>query len=51
MRLTLKTLKPRNPLVSAALHRQAGRHQRSEKTRRQAALREMRIDWADRRPT
>jgi len=51
MRLTLKTLKPRNPCALAARHRQAGAHRRSEKSRRQAAARELRTDWASRPPT
>ena len=40
--LTLKCLKPRNPLVASCLFRKAGSHGRSNGSRRQQAARELR---------
>ena len=37
MKLTLKTLKPRNPLVAPSLQRKAGSHRPSGGSRRQQA--------------
>ena len=37
MKITLKTLKPRNPLVAAARQRLAGAHRRSASAERQRA--------------
>ena len=41
MKLTLKTLKPRNPFVAASLRRTAGSHRSGTGARRQAGHREM----------
>lgn len=40
--LTIKRLKPRNPLVASCLFRKAGCHERSIGARRQQAARELR---------
>ncbi|MCW5632420.1 MAG: hypothetical protein KIT17_03720 [Rubrivivax sp.] len=37
MKLIVKTLKPRNPLVAASLKRKAGAHRASDGARRQRA--------------
>lgn len=50
MKLTLKTPKPRNPLIAASLMRCAGAHRASEKTRRQAASRALHAELARRKP-
>lgn len=44
MKLSLKTIKPRNPFVAAALHRAAGSHRRVGSARRQQGGREMRLE-------
>ncbi|WP_395703701.1 hypothetical protein [Aquabacterium sp.] len=41
MKMTVTPLKPRNPLVAAALHRQAGSHRRSAGAQRQLTKREL----------
>ncbi|NRF66107.1 hypothetical protein HLB44_03795 [Aquincola sp. S2] len=41
MKITVKTLKPRNPLVAACLHRLAGSHRRGTAALRNAAKREL----------
>lgn len=41
MKLTLKTLKPRNPFVVASLRRSAGTHRPRTGARRQQAAREL----------
>lgn len=41
MKLTLKTLKPRNPFVAAGLHRAAGSHRPGTGARRQQASRDL----------
>lgn len=41
MKITVNTLKPRNPLVAAGLHRQAGAHRRGTGARRLMAKREL----------
>jgi len=42
MKITLKTLKPRNPLVAAARFRRAGAHRPDSGQARRAGRREMR---------
>jgi hypothetical protein len=42
MKITLKNLKPRNPLVALSLHRQAGSHRSSQGACRQQAARALR---------
>ena len=42
MKLSLKTLKPRNPFVVASLRRNAGAHRPGTGARRQQAARELR---------
>lgn len=42
MKITVTLRKPRNPLVAAALQRQAGAHRRSPSAQRQQADRAMR---------
>ena len=42
MNFTIKTLRPRNPLVALARNRRAGAHRASSKTGRQAARRTLR---------
>ena len=42
--ITLTPRKPRNPLVAAALMRQAGRHQRTVSAKRQQAERALRLE-------
>jgi len=42
MKITLKTLKPRNPLVAAARFRRAGAHRPDHRISRRAGRREMR---------
>jgi hypothetical protein len=44
MKLTLKTLKPRNPLVALSRQRRAGAHGVSTGARRQQAARALRQD-------
>jgi hypothetical protein len=44
MKLTVKTLKPRNPLVAASHRRLAGAHRTSAGARRQQAERALRQD-------
>lgn len=41
MKFTVRTAKPRNPLVAASLHRHAGAHQRCQGAKRQQSKREM----------
>lgn len=41
MKITVTALKPRNPLVAAALHRQAGSHRRGPGAQRQLTKREL----------
>jgi len=41
MKFTIRTPKPRNPLVAASLHRQAGAHQRCPGGERQQSKREL----------
>ena len=41
MKITVNTLKPRNPLVAACLHRRAGTHRRPASALRQMAKREL----------
>lgn len=41
MKITTYTLKPRNPLVAACLHRHAGAHRRAAGAQRQLAKREL----------
>lgn len=41
MKITVNTLKPRNRLVAAALHRQAGVHRRGSGALRQLTKREL----------
>jgi hypothetical protein len=42
MKITLKNLKPRNPLVAASMQRQAGSHRSSQAACRQQAARHLR---------
>jgi hypothetical protein len=56
MKLTLKTLKPRNPFVAASLRRSAGAHRASAGSQRQQAERAVRqevshMEGRHRRPT
>jgi hypothetical protein len=44
MKMTLKTLKPRNPFVAAGLLRSAGSHRAGTGARRQQARRELQRD-------
>ena len=44
MKLTLKTLKPRNPLVAASRQRHAGAHGSCASAHRQQAARELRLE-------
>ena len=41
MKLTVKTLKPRNPFVAASLRRSAGAHRSTAGARRQAGHRDL----------
>jgi hypothetical protein len=41
MKITINTLKPRNPLVAASMHRHAGRHCHGAGALRQLAKREL----------
>jgi hypothetical protein len=41
MKITVNTLKPRNPMVAAVLHRQAGSHRRGGGGQRLLAKREL----------
>jgi hypothetical protein len=41
MKITINTSKPRNPLVTACLHRRAGLHRRETGASRQLAKREL----------
>jgi hypothetical protein len=51
MKLTLKTLKPRNPLVAPSRQRQAGAHRVGPGARRQQAARALRIEIDRLRPS
>jgi hypothetical protein len=44
IKFTVKTAKPRNPLVAAGLHRRAGSHRRSGGALRQQAQNALRRD-------
>jgi hypothetical protein len=44
MQLTVKTIKPRNPFVAAALRRSAGSHRCGLATARQTGRRELRAE-------
>jgi len=44
MKLTVKTIQPRNPFVAAALRRHAGSHRRGMATARQSVRRELRAE-------
>ena len=44
MKLTMKTIKPRNPFVAAALRRCAGSHRSGMATARQTGRRELRAE-------
>lgn len=44
MKLTVKTPKPRNPFVAAALRRTAGSHRSGMSTARQTGRRELRAE-------
>lgn len=49
-RITVKTLKPRNPLVAASRQRHAGVHQRSAGGQRQLDQRHLRRELIDLHP-
>jgi hypothetical protein len=51
MKLTVKTLKPRNPFVAASLRRVAGTHRAGSGARRQQAQRELRQEIHRLRPS
>jgi hypothetical protein len=51
MKLTVKTLKPRNPFVAASLRRVAGAHRTSSGARRQLAERALRQEIHRLRPS
>jgi hypothetical protein len=51
MKLTLKTLKPRNPVVAPALQRRAGAHRASTGALRQQARRALRGELDRLRPS
>jgi hypothetical protein len=51
MKLTLKTLKPRNPFVVASLRRMAGAHGATHRAMRQQAQRELRREIDRLRPS
>ena len=51
MKLTVPLTKPRNPLVIAALQRQAGAHRRSASAQRQQANRALRRELQRERPS
>ena len=50
MKLSLKTIKPRNPFVAPALRRQAGAHQAGAGARRQQGRHELRRELDRLRP-
>ncbi len=51
MKLNLKSIKPRNPFVAAAMRRVAGSHRASTSNRRQQASRELRREIDRLRPS
>lgn len=51
MKFTVKTLKPRNPLVAATRLRRAGAHRSGIGARRQQAGRELRLELERLRPS
>lgn len=51
MKLTLKTLKPRNPFVAASLRRAAGAHRSGTGARRQASQRDLQREIDRLRPS
>jgi len=50
MNFTIRTPKPRNPLVAASLRRHAGAHQRCQGAERQQSKREMLRELQQPRP-
>ena len=51
MKITVRLAKPRNPLVVAALQRQAGAHRRSASAQRQQAHMALRRELQRERPS
>ena len=51
MKFTVKTIKPRNPLVAASRMRRAGSHRPSPAACRQQAARELRLETERLRPS
>ncbi|MFY9510974.1 MAG: hypothetical protein WAQ05_08385 [Rubrivivax sp.] len=51
MKITVPTLKPRNPLVAMTRLRRAGEHRASAGSRRQQAGRELRLELQRLRPS
>lgn len=51
MKITVKTPKPRNPLVAAARFRRAGSHRPSSSSQRQQAMRELRRELHPMKPS
>ncbi|WP_164885199.1 hypothetical protein [Rubrivivax rivuli] len=51
MKMTVKTIKPRNPFVAASLRRVAGSHAASPRARRQAEQRLLRAELERLKPS